>query len=49
MKGRGSYRGIAREVFRIEAQAVRALGRRLGRSFDRAVEMLYGSRGRVIV
>lgn len=39
----------AREVIRIEAEAVAALENRLDDQFVRAVEMLYNCRGRVIV
>ena len=39
----------AREVVRIEAAAVAALEQRLGPSFARAVELLAGCRGKVIV
>ncbi|MDD5555954.1 MAG: KpsF/GutQ family sugar-phosphate isomerase [bacterium] len=49
MKKAQSYRGLAREVFRLEAAAVRALGRKLDRGFDRAVDALHRCRGRVIV
>ncbi len=40
---------IAKRVLRAEAEAVLALTERLGRDFDRAVDMLYSSRGRVVV
>lgn len=40
---------IAREVLRIEAEAVAALAPRLDASFEAAVELLYSCRGRVIV
>jgi arabinose-5-phosphate isomerase len=40
---------IARDVFRIEAAAIRALGRKLNKNFDRAVEAIYDCEGRVIV
>ena len=43
------HRKIARDVFKIEAAAIRALGRKLNRDFDRAVEAIYECKGRVIV
>lgn len=39
----------AKEVLRIEAEAIRRLIPRIGRPFERAVEMLLGCKGRVIV
>jgi arabinose-5-phosphate isomerase len=39
----------AREVFEIEAGAVRSLKGRLGKDFSRAVELLFKCRGRVVV
>ncbi len=39
----------ARRVFRIEAQAIQDLLARLDTSFDRAVELLYNCKGRVVV
>jgi arabinose-5-phosphate isomerase len=39
----------ARRVFRIEAQAIQDLLARLDASFDRAVEMLFNCKGRVVV
>jgi arabinose-5-phosphate isomerase len=39
----------ARRVLRIEAQALQRLARRIGRSFDAAVNLLYRTRGRVVV
>jgi arabinose-5-phosphate isomerase len=39
----------ARRVFRIEAQAIQDLLARLDASFDRAVELLYNCKGRVVV
>jgi arabinose-5-phosphate isomerase len=39
----------ARRVFRIEAQAIQDLLVRLDASFDRAVELLYNCKGRVVV
>ena len=38
-----------KEVIRIEAEAVAALGPRINGSFARAVEMLFAARGRVVV
>jgi arabinose-5-phosphate isomerase len=38
-----------KEVVRIEAQSVAALEGRIGEEFARAVEMIYGCRGRIIV
>jgi len=40
---------IAREVLRTEAAAITALVDRLDRSFERAVEVIFGSRGRTVV
>ncbi len=40
---------IAREVLRIESEAIRRLIARIDENFKRAVEMIYRSRGRVIV
>jgi arabinose-5-phosphate isomerase len=42
-------RDTARKVLEIEAEAIRALIPRLDESFDRAVELLLGSTGRVVV
>jgi arabinose-5-phosphate isomerase len=42
-------RETARKVLEIEAEAIRALIPRLDESFDRAVELLLGSTGRVVV
>ena len=39
----------ARRVFRIEAQAIQDLLARLDASFDRAVELLFKCKGRVVV
>src|SRR3989304_3417966 len=39
----------ARRVFRIEAQAIQDLLARLDASFDRAVELLFNCKGRVVV
>ncbi len=39
----------ARRVFRIEAQAIQDLVARLDASFDRAVELLFNCKGRVVV
>jgi len=44
-----SYRKIAKDVFKIEAEAIRALGKKLNGNFDRAVEAIYECKGRVIV
>lgn len=49
MKVKSSHRKIAEDVFRLEARAIRALGRRLGRDFDRAVEAIHRCEGRIIV
>lgn len=43
------HRKIARDVFKIEAEAIRALGKKLNKDFDRAVETIYDCKGRVIV
>jgi arabinose-5-phosphate isomerase len=40
---------LARQTFAIEAQAVQALGQRVGPSFVRAIEHLLACRGRVVV
>jgi len=45
----GDLRQIAREVLRIEGEAVLSLIPRLGREFETAVEILYRCRGRIIV
>ncbi len=42
------YREIARQVLAIEAGAVARLESRLDESFDRAVELMRGARGRVV-
>ncbi len=42
-------RGTARKVFEIEAQAILALRDRLDASFDRAVDMLLATPGRVVL
>lgn len=39
----------ARRVLRIEAEAISALAERLGTEFDRAVDLLFQCRGRVVV
>ncbi len=39
----------ARRILRIEAEAIRGLIPRIGKSFEEALELLYGCRGRVIV
>lgn len=45
-----SLNGIAREVFRIEADAIRALGKNIGKSaFVKAVTLLYACKGHVVV
>src|SRR5206468_11355265 len=41
--------GIARRVLEIEAAALTALSRRVDDSFARAVDLLYGCTGRVVV
>jgi arabinose-5-phosphate isomerase len=41
--------GRAKEVLKIEAMGISALGERLDESFERAVELLYDCRGKVIV
>ena len=46
---RRSFRGVAERVLRTEGEAVLALIAKLDESFDRAVDMLHGCRGRVIV
>ena len=40
---------LARRVLRIEADAVTAMATRVGSEFDRALEIILGRRGRVIV
>jgi arabinose-5-phosphate isomerase len=45
----GVSQEIARRVLRIEAQALNDLSGRLNGSFDRAVELLLGCKGRVVV
>ncbi|MFO0753937.1 MAG: KpsF/GutQ family sugar-phosphate isomerase [Thermodesulfovibrionales bacterium] len=40
---------IAKKVLRIEAEAVLSLTEKLDGSFERAVDLIYGSKGRVIV
>lgn len=40
---------VARKVLRIEAEAVLALTEKLDGSFEKAVDLVYGSKGRVIV
>src|SRR5262245_7954608 len=42
-------RDVARQVFEIEAQAILGLRERLDASFDRALELLLGCSGRVVV
>lgn len=44
-----SFQDIAREVIRIEAQALNQLEAGLNGNFDRAVELLLAARGRVII
>ncbi len=43
------YQKIAREVLALEADAVRALADSIDEQFDRAVDMMYNCRGRVVV
>ena len=40
---------IAKEVLRVEAEAVRSLSRRIGGNFDKAVEAIFKCKGRVVV
>ncbi len=47
--GRPGALALAREVLQIEAQAVAALASRIDGEFERAVDMLLGCRGRVVV
>src|SRR5258706_15877066 len=42
-------RDVARQVFEIEAQAILGLRDRLDDSFERALELLLGCKGRVVV
>ena len=49
MSPRPSVRAVAERVLRTEGEAVLALIARLDESFDRAVDMLHGCPGRVIV
>jgi len=44
-----NVREIAREVLALEAEAVHGLIARIDERFDRAVEMMFGCRGRVVV
>jgi len=44
-----SSRNIAKEVFRIEAEAIEDLAVRLDENFDRAVEAIYRTTGRVVI
>jgi len=44
-----SSRNIAKEVFRIEAEAIKDLTGRLDENFDRAVEAIYRTTGRVVI
>jgi arabinose-5-phosphate isomerase len=46
---RFSARGRAKDVLRVEAEAVRELIPRINRSFEQAVELLVGCKGRVVV
>ncbi|MBI3314087.1 MAG: KpsF/GutQ family sugar-phosphate isomerase [Candidatus Omnitrophica bacterium] len=39
----------ARQIFKIEAEAIRRLGRNLGRSFENAVEIMAKCQGRIIL
>lgn len=49
MRNDNAYRAIARNVFRIEADAILGLARKLDAGFARAVEAIYQCKGRVIV
>jgi arabinose-5-phosphate isomerase len=49
VRKRRAYDEVAREVFRVEAAAIVALGRKLTPAFGKAVEAIHGCRGRVIV
>ena len=49
IRPRRSFRALAEHVLRTEGEAVLALISKLDESFDRAVAMLHGCRGRVIV
>jgi len=44
-----SSRNIAKEVFRIEAEAIKDLAGRLDENFDHAVEAIYRTTGRVVI
>ncbi|WP_229748165.1 KpsF/GutQ family sugar-phosphate isomerase [Lacimicrobium alkaliphilum] len=44
-----NYQHIARQVFEIEAQAVSKLAQRLDKQFDRAIEQILDTKGRVII
>jgi arabinose-5-phosphate isomerase len=44
-----SYQTVARDVLKLEAEAVHAVAARIDESFDRAVEALFACRGRVVV
>jgi len=48
-RGLALSRDIAREVIETEAEAVRALAARLDHRFDQAIELLFKTRGRVVV
>lgn len=42
-------RGVARRVLEVEAEALRDLVDRVGEDFERAVDLIFGSKGRVVV
>ncbi len=44
-----SFQNIAREVLNLEATAVHALAQRIDERFDRAVDLMFTCRGRVVV
>lgn len=44
-----SINELAKEVLEIEAQSILKLKERIGRDFDRAIEILYNCKGRVII
>jgi arabinose-5-phosphate isomerase len=46
---KNSFLDIARNVFNVEAEAIRALGKKLTHNFNRAVENIHSCKGRVIV
>src|SRR5579875_359353 len=49
VRGDSTSLEVARRVLEIEAQAIRDLQERLDGRFERAVELLLGCRGRVVV